>query len=87
MPETRLNVQAHCATAHLTVMGLAGLTGLSLDLASPDGKWKLQLPREAFRGLRDKPGDTLVLTIGVVRIGVEEAEPANGGLLLPGRAN
>jgi hypothetical protein len=83
-----LRVMSYTQTRGLKTVGLPGLSDLSpiITFESPEGSWKLQLPRELFNFPVDCPVMAAV-TLMAVQV-VEETEPApKSGLILPGRAN
>lgn len=90
MPTTKLQIGAAPCVIQLNVVeALAGVQSSAIRLASPDAKWDLRLPREAFKNMTTESGDMILASITLVKIATyEEETPAFDapGLLLP-RAN
>jgi hypothetical protein len=72
----------------LTVQGLVGLASNDIDLASPDGKWKMSVPAALFSGVEAEPGKMLLvsLTLTRVEVSVDDDQPMLAPkLIIPGR--
>lgn len=84
MTATRLSINALAHTLHLSTDGLDGSNffTLSNNQVSSSKRVHLQLPRDLFPFI--KSGEAVVVSLTVVRVGVEEdPTPAISGLILP----
>lgn len=85
MTATRLSINALAHTLHLSAVGLEGAYHVTLtnNQLAFDKKVHLQLPRDLFPFI--KSGEAVVVSLTIVRVGVEEEPaPAINSLILPG---
>lgn len=61
-------------TTQLLVQGLHGVQGDKLTLTSPDGRWLIAVPRDAFP-LEVEPGEPLTVSLTLVHNRIMPVEP------------
>lgn len=71
-------------TTQLLVQGLHGVTSGKLTLTSPDGRWLIAVPREAFN-LAVEPGEPLTVSLTLMHARIVPAEPESSSLILPSK--
>lgn len=71
-------------TTQLLVQGLHGVVSDKLTLTSPDGRWLIAVPRDAF-ALEVEPGEPLTVSLTLVHNRIVPAEEAPSTLILPSK--
>ena len=92
MPQTRLTVGSMAQTIQLTVRDpIVGTVSPFIHMESPDGAWKIKVPRKDFSNMMTPNGDNILVSLTLTRIAVEE-EPdlpglGNHKIILPERGH
>lgn len=77
MTDTRLNITAATQVSQLiSAPALVGVKSPHIKLSSADGTWQVQVPAAHF--IPCPPGETVVCTISIVRVAVEELPNFSG---------
>lgn len=85
-PQTTLSTQASAATFLLKASGLetpGAVLPNKITLTSDDGKYMVSVPRSTMSDIPIRPGESIVVSLTLVRVVIEAAPPASP-ILLPG---
>lgn len=73
---TRLSVNAAAQAVQLKVDGFVGLPNPThLSLSDDKGDWSVRVPKSHYP-INAQPGDLIVVSLSLVRIGVEQDAPS-----------